>query len=55
MQRPARIVNILIVIGKAILITAAILYFGRLFGLNVREAGGHAIAVSLCASEAPSI
>ena len=44
-------VDILIVIVKAILITAAILYFGKFVGLNVREAGGHAVAVSLSASE----
>ena len=45
-HRPVRIADILIVIVKAILITAAILYFGRFFGLNVRDAGGNARAVS---------
>ena len=54
MQRPIRVVDILIVVVKAILITAAILYFGRFLGLNVREAGGHAITVSLCASDTQS-
>ena len=37
---PVRVAEMLIVIVKAILITGAILYFGRFFGLNVREAGG---------------
>jgi hypothetical protein len=54
MQRPVRVVDILVVIVKAVLLTAAILYFGRFFGLNVREAGGHAIAVSLSASDTQS-
>ena len=35
MPRPIRVVDILIVVVKAILITAAILYFGRFFGLRV--------------------
>ena len=42
MKRPVRVADVLIVIVKAILITGAILYFGRFAGLNVREAGGHA-------------
>ena len=51
MQRRIRAAALLIVIVKAILITAAILFLGRFFGVNVREAGGFASAVSTCASE----
>lgn len=43
MQPPIRVVNVLVLIVKAILITAAILYFGQFFGVNVREAGGYAV------------
>ena len=50
MPRPIRAINILVVIVKALLITAAILFLGRYFGLNVREAGGHAIAHTVGAS-----
>ena len=48
MQRPIRIGDILVIVVKAILITAAILFLGSFFGLNVREAGGDAIAARTC-------
>jgi hypothetical protein len=32
--------NIVMIVIKAILITAAILFLGKFFGLHVREAGG---------------
>jgi hypothetical protein len=44
MPRPVDFADVLITIVKAILITAAILYLGRFFGLNVREAGGNLVA-----------
>ena len=50
MQRNIRVADILIIVVKAILITAAILFLGRFFGLNVREAGGDAVAASSCVS-----
>ena len=37
-------VDMLMTLVKAILIVAAILLFGRFFGLNVREAGGSVAA-----------
>jgi hypothetical protein len=42
------IADIIIIVVKAILIAAAILFLGSFFGLNVREAGGDAIASTTC-------
>ena len=42
MKQPLRVTNLLMVVIKAVLITAAILYLGSYFGLRVREAGGSA-------------
>ena len=55
MPRPVGVIDILIVVAKAILITAAILYCGSFFGLHVREAGGHGMAAGLSASDIRSI
>lgn len=42
MKPPLRLTDLLIVVIKAVLITAAILYLGSYFGMRVREAGGSA-------------
>ena len=40
MEHPIRLGQLLLVVVKAVLITAAILYLGTYFGVRVREAGG---------------
>jgi hypothetical protein len=40
MQRPIRILDVLIPVARALLIAAAIMFLMRFFGLHVREAGG---------------
>jgi hypothetical protein len=47
MQRPIPIADILIVVVKAILIAAAILFLGSFFGVNVPEADGDALAAGV--------
>jgi hypothetical protein len=42
-----RTANIIMIVIKAILLTAAILFLGKFFGLHVREAGG-SIAAMTC-------
>lgn len=53
MNGPIRIVDVLIVVVKALLIAGAITWLGGYFGLRVREAGGS--ATHLCASDARAI
>ena len=53
MKRTPGTASILITIVKAILITAAVLYLGRFFGMNVREAGGEIVAINTAERDQP--